>query len=222
MDEAIPAKSPVAFDEDVLLSVERDIFEPVDSESAAEQPQRPVFSGNSKEKKLQDQNLVQNPLMTAEQRSSLITARAVQLSKAFDTCKATNTNRYIYSVSPPSASYLKERFESLGLPSKNYQTPYYSKDADIPEMAKEYAGLTYRLKGGQGIATLTEWASNYELGQNSTGNLEFDTAGIGGWEYASHPPSVPEVWRSVATMKAQSTERTKSKLQSQVSDKVTD
>ena len=180
-----------------------------------------VFSGNLTEKISQDQNLVQSQILIAERRSSLITARAVQLSKAFDTCKATNTNRYIYSVFPPSVWDLKESFESFGLPNKTYQAPYYSKDADIPELAKEYGGLTYRLKGGQGITALTEWASNDELGQNSTSNLEFDSAGIGGWEYASHPPSVLEVRRSVATIDAQSTaRRIKSKLQSQASNQV--
>jgi hypothetical protein len=213
LDEAIPAKTPVTLDEGVLLSVEKE----VDSENAAEQP--PVFSGNLSETNSQDQNLLQSPILIAERRSSLITARAVQLSKAFDICKATNTNRYVYSVSPPSVSDLKESFESFGLPNKTYQVPYYSKDADIPEMAKEYGGLTYRLKGGQGIATLTEWASNNKY-QNSTSNLEFDTAGIGGWEYASHPPSVLEVRRSVATIDAQSTaRRTKNRLQSQASNR---
>ena len=199
-------------DEGVLFSVDKE----VDIENAAEQPH--VLSGNLSEKNSQDQILVQSPILIAERRSSLITARAVQLSKAFDTCKATNTNRYIYSVSPPSVPDLKESFESFGLPSKTYQAPYYSKDADVPEMAKEYGGLTYHLKGGQGIAALTEWASNNEFHQNSTSNLEFDSTGIGGWEYASHPPSAQEVRRSVASIDAQSTaERNKGKLQSQVS-----
>lgn len=217
LDEAIPISS-VTFDENVSLFVEKDIFETVDIENTTEHPQRPVFSGKLIEEDSQDQNLVQNLILTAERRLSLITARAVQLSKAFDTCKATNTNRYIYSVSPPSVSDLKESFESFGLPRKTYQAPYYSKDADIPVMSKEYGGLTHRLKGGQGIATLTEWAGNSEPGQNSVNNLEFDTAGIGGWEYASHPPSVLEVRRSVTIIDASSA-RTKSKLQSQVSIK---
>ena len=219
LDEAMPATFPVTLDEGVfllLLSTKKD----VDSENAAKQPQRPIFSDNLTENISQDQYLAQSPILTAERRSSLITARAVQLSKAFDTCKATNTNRYIYSVSPPSVSNLKESFESFGLPSKTYQAPYYSKDTDIPETAKEYGGLTYRLTGGQGIATLAEWASN-DLVQNSTSNLEFHTAGIGGWEYASHPPSMLEVRRSFATIDAQSTaRRTKSKLQSQASNQV--
>ena len=202
LDEAIPANPPVTSDEDV----------------PAEQSPQPVFSGYLTKKDSQDQNLAQNPMLTAEQRSSLITARAVQLSKAFDTCKTTNTNRYIYSVPPPSVSNLKESFESFGLPSKTYQAPYYSKDSDIPEIAKEYAGLTYRLKGGQGIATLTEWAINGELVPKSASNLEFDTAGIGGWEYASHPPSVLEVRRSFATINTQSTREIKRKLQSQVNN----
>ena len=219
LDEAMPAKSPVTLDEGVLMlmSVEKE----VDSENEAEQLHRPVFSGNLTEENSQEQNLVQSSILIAERRSSLITARAVQLSKAFDTCKATNTNRYVYSVSPPSVSDLKESFENFGLPSKIYQAPYYSKDTDIPEMTKEYGGLTYRLKGGQGIATLTEWASNDELNRNSTSNLEFDTAGIGGWEYASHPPSMLEVRRSVAAINAQSTaRRTKRKLQSQASNQL--
>ena len=218
LDEAMPAISPVSLDEGVLMlmSVEKE----VDSENEAEQPHLPVFSGNLTEKNSQEQNLAQSSILIAERRSSLITARAVQLSKAFDICKATNTNRYIYSVSPPSVSDLKESFLNFGLPSKNYQTPYYSKDTDIPEMAKEYGGLTYRLKGGQGIATLAEWASSDEVGQNPTSNLEFDSTGIGGWEYASHPPSVLEVRRSVATMDAQSKARTKIKLQSQASNQL--
>jgi len=220
LDEAVHAKSPVTLDEGVLLFL-LSVGMKVDSENVAEQPPPPIFSGNLTERNSQDQDLVQSPILIAERRSSLITARAVQLSKAFDTCKATNTNRYIYPVSPPSASDLKESFENFGLPSKTYQAPYYSKDTDIPEMAKEYGGLTYRLKGGQGIATLTEWASNDELGQNSTSNLEFHTAGIGGWEYASHPPSMLEVRRSIAKINAQSTaRRTKSKLQSQASNQV--
>lgn len=220
LDEARPANSPVTFDEDILLSVEKDTFETVDSGNAVKQSQRLVIS-NLTEKSSQDQNLVQNPTLTAEQRSSLITARAVQLSKAFNICNATNTNRYIYSVSPPSVSDLKESFESIGLPSKTYQAPYYSKDIDIPEMPKEYAGLTHRLKGGQGIATLSEWAINGGPGQNPACNLEFDTAGIGGWEYASHPPSVLEVRRSIATIDAQSKmKRAQRKLHSQVSNPV--
>ena len=220
LDKAIAAGSPVAFDEDILLSVEKDIFEAVDSKNtphAAEQSQRPVSSVNLTEKS-QGQNLSQNPILTAKQRSSLITARAEQLSKAFDACKATNTNRYTYSISPPPIWDLKESFESLGLPSKTYQAPYYSKDSDIPEVTKEYAGLMYRLKGGQGIATLSEWVINGGLNRSSTNNLKFDPAGIGGWEYASHPPSVLEVRRSIAIIDAQLARRTKIKLLSQVSN----
>jgi DNA polymerase zeta len=123
-------------------------------------------------------------------------------SRAFDTCKAANLNRYVYSPRAPTVSELKDQVQILGLPSKIYQVPYYSKDCDIPEASKEYAGLTYRLKGGQGISWLEEWSTN----QSPTSVLmsfekfELNCIGVGGWEYAGHPPSVKEVRRSLATL----------------------
>jgi len=134
-------------------------------------------------------------------RSSLISARAVQLSRAFESCKVPNSNQYTYTMVPPTASYLRESFEALGLPSKIYQPPYYSKDVDVPDSFKEYAGLVYRLKGGTGIAQLDEWSnSSFEhhsrLSKTSPPTY-LESAGIGGWEYASEPPSVKDVRRSL-------------------------
>jgi DNA polymerase zeta len=131
-------------------------------------------------------------VLSAKERMSLISARAVKLSRAFDTCKATNLNRYVYSVLPPSLLDLQECLQRFSLASKIYQAPYYSNDSDISEIPKEFAGLIYRLKGGQGIATLEEWSTNG--GVNSldvSHHLHAD--GIGGWEYAGLPPSVKEV-----------------------------
>jgi len=136
--------------------------------------------------------------LTAEDRSSLITAHAIEPSRAFNTCKTVNTNRYIYSLQPPTVSELRDQLQALGLPSKIYQAPYYSKDSDIPESTKEYAGLSYRLKGGQGIAWLEEW-STHPFGdkktsmQNNTTKIELNPLGVGGWEYASYPPGVIEI-----------------------------
>jgi len=123
---------------------------------------------------------------------SLINARAVKLSRAFDTCKATNLNRYVYSVPPPSLLDLQECLQRFGLASKIYRTPYYSNDSDVSEVPKEFAGLIYRLKGGQGIATLEEWSTNGAVGSLDVSHHP-NANGIGGWEYAGHPPSVKEV-----------------------------
>lgn len=149
--------------------------------------------------------------------SSVATALAIQPSRAFDTCKAINTNRYVYSLPPPTVSELRDRLQALGLPSKIYQAPHYSKDTDIPESSKEYAGLTYRLKGGRGIAWLEEWSTNPSetLVHKSTKNMELNPVGVGGWEYASHPPSAKEVRQSLALLPSTSIIR-KPKIRSQV------
>uniref|UniRef100_A0A8H7YAJ4 DNA polymerase n=1 Tax=Psilocybe cubensis TaxID=181762 RepID=A0A8H7YAJ4_PSICU len=135
---------------------------------------------------------------SAEERFLLIHARAVQLSKIHDTFKKASTNSYVYSLQPPTWSYLQSGLQSLCLPDKVYQAPYYSNDFDIPEHSREYAGLTYRLKGGQGIATLEDWSStepHNELVSNAASGLV--AAGVGGWEYASHPPSTKEIRQSI-------------------------
>jgi hypothetical protein len=149
--------------------------------------------------------------------SSVATVLAIQPSRAFDTCKAINTNRYVYSLPPPTVSELRDRLQALGLPSKIYQAPYYSKDTDIPESSKEYAGLTYRLKGGRGIAWLEEWSTSLSetLVHKSNKNVELNPVGIGGWEYASLPPSAKEVRQSLELLPSTSILR-KPKIRSQV------
>ncbi len=146
------------------------------------------------------------PALTAEKRFSLITARAVKLSAAFDHCKSTGSNQFIYSLNPPSSRTLSSEFKALGLPSKIYQAPFYSRDEDIPEQSKEYAGLVYRLKGGKGIASLEEWCANgHDLEQRqATAALQLNSIGVGGWEYANYPPSVKEIRRSLHLLDTES------------------
>lgn len=139
------------------------------------------------------------PALSAQQRSSLINSRAIKFSKIFDKFKTGSSNQYIYSLQPPSAKDLAVELKTLQLPSKIYQAPYYSKDEDIPELPKEYAGLLYRLKGGQGIATLEEWStSEYDHGSQHLKSIPpLEASGVGGWEFASHPPSVREIRNSL-------------------------
>ncbi|PPQ64420.1 hypothetical protein CVT26_002127 [Gymnopilus dilepis] len=127
----------------------------------------------------------------AMERASAIAARAVQLSKVFNTCKSANSNQYVYSSEPPTVLELEHELHQLGLPSRVYRTPFYSRDIDVPEHSKEFAGLTYRLKG-EGITSLEEWPTQ-AFDMVPSGQSCLNPVGVGGWEYASHPPSVKEV-----------------------------
>ncbi|KAI9063064.1 hypothetical protein FKP32DRAFT_1593035 [Trametes sanguinea] len=103
-------------------------------------------------------------------------------------------NVYIYSSAPPTSAELLESTDVVGIPSKVYRDPYYSKESDAPERPREYAGLVFHLKGGEGTATLEEWKSDVSVPAtigHPPGRLV--ATGIRGWEYASVPPSVRQV-----------------------------
>ncbi|KAH9049339.1 hypothetical protein EDB84DRAFT_1556197 [Lactarius hengduanensis] len=110
-------------------------------------------------------------------------------------------NAFVYNITPPLASELLSSLESRGLPSKLYQDPYYSKAEDVPERPWEFGGLVYRLKKGDGLGVLEEWESASTQESSKTTPAEdwnvfedrFDRTGVGGWEYASSPPSVREI-----------------------------
>jgi DNA polymerase zeta len=110
-------------------------------------------------------------------------------------------NAFVYNIAPPLASELLSSLESRGLPCKLYQDPYYSKAEDVPERPWEFAGLVYRLKKGDGLSVLEEWETTSAQESLKGAPVEdwnvfedrFDRTGVGGWEYASSPPSVREV-----------------------------
>jgi DNA polymerase zeta len=84
--------------------------------------------------------------------------------------------------------------DAYGIPSKIYTSPWYSREDDAPELPREYAGLVFQLKGGNGIRTLEEWQSSGVprlLGDASVTGSKLVRAG--GWEYAGAPPSVKEI-----------------------------
>jgi DNA polymerase zeta len=123
--------------------------------------------------------------------------------RAFSTqAKKDIKNAFIYAIAPPPASELLSSIESHGLPSKVYQDPHYSRAEDVPERPWEFAGLVYRLKKGDGLSALEDWVSastteplaeNTSAGDRNVFEDRFDRTGVGGWEYASAPPSVREV-----------------------------
>ena len=137
-------------------------------------------------------------------------------------------NAFVYAIPPPPASELLSGLESYGLPSKIYQDPHYSKAEDVPERPWEFAGLVYHLKKGDGLSVFEEWEPSSVVEQLEKNALSedrnvfedwFDRTGVGGWEYASAPPSVREVrkWLT-STTRAQPCEKPKSRSQASGED----
>ncbi|KAJ4484682.1 hypothetical protein C8J55DRAFT_26384 [Lentinula edodes] len=107
-----------------------------------------------------------------------------------------SNHTYMYSNPPPTTSQLLSTIEDFGLKSRIYRAPYYSNEKDAPLRPREYAGLVYNLKGGEGIALLDDWVSEFssqETSNNTFSNFLQGDLGAGGWEYAGAPPSVKEV-----------------------------
>ncbi|KAI0335271.1 hypothetical protein GY45DRAFT_1240755 [Cubamyces sp. BRFM 1775] len=103
-------------------------------------------------------------------------------------------NVYVYAYPPPTSAELVESTDQVGIPSKVYCDPYYSKESDAPERPREYAGLVFHLKGGDGIANLEEWkVTEGQSSLFSRSSATLDPTGVHGWEYAGVPPSVRQV-----------------------------
>jgi DNA polymerase zeta len=118
--------------------------------------------------------------------------KAVRQNLGFRTIKTVNLNRYIYEHAPPTTSDLIESLGDNNVASKIYRAPYYSRKGDVPDKSREYAGLVYHIKGGDGIASLEGW-KDVDLGQDVlplSSKVSATFEDIVGWEYASHPPSV--------------------------------
>ncbi|KAF9056176.1 hypothetical protein BJ165DRAFT_1522121 [Panaeolus papilionaceus] len=142
--------------------------------------------------------------------------RSILPSTAYQLCRASNDNRYEYHVRPPTRSDLRDSLPLFNLPQRVYQQAFYSRDVDIPDRTKEYAGLTYRLKGGQGIAHLEEWTSSPISDPSMCiASTALDPSGVGGWEYAHCPPSRKQVqqFRDKEFSKSRSKTRFRSQIE---------
>ena len=110
-----------------------------------------------------------------------------------------NHKRYEYAPKPPSVQELVATTDGHGIPNKVYQEVYYSKEADAPDHAKEYAGILFRIRGGTGLSTLEEWDGEDEtptpgLLKRQKGPLRLPRiVGVRGWEYNRCPPSRREI-----------------------------
>lgn len=132
----------------------------------------------------------------------------LRLSGSLQSSLASSSNAYIYSIPPPTKVQVMDTLDTYGLPSKIYQDPWYSKAIDAPDAPREYAGLLYHLKGGNGVSVLEEWSVDGSLstlkgkGRETANNLKRrrkSLAPSAGWEYASSPPSPREVRRWLTT-----------------------
>lgn len=149
----------------------------------------------------------------------IIEPSVFRLARSFTKKILPNANGYAYAVAPPTTSSLLGSLDGFNVPNKIYRAPYYSIPNDAPDKAREYAGLVYHLRGGD---YLEDWVATYdeeeELGKwPSRHNAQLDPAGVGGWEYASRPPSIKEVklWLASDDGKVQ-TKAPKLKMRSQV------
>ena len=110
-----------------------------------------------------------------------------------------NHKLYEYALKPPSVQELVATTDDHGIPNKVYQEVYYSKEADAPDHAKEYAGILFRIHGGTGLSTLEEWDGEDKtpvpgLLNRQKGPLRLPRiVGTGGWEYNQCPPSRREI-----------------------------
>ncbi|KAI1797881.1 hypothetical protein LXA43DRAFT_969080 [Ganoderma leucocontextum] len=118
-------------------------------------------------------------------------------------------NVYVYASRPPTSTELIGSTDRYGIPRKMYRDPWYSKETDAPERPREYAGLVFHLKGGEGIGNLEDWKSG-ESALSASGDpaRPLDPTGVGGWEYASTPPTVRQVRKWLKEQKGRLDART--------------
>ena len=163
-------------------------------------------------------------MLTPKSTPSIVPT-AVHSSSSFPVSMIINPNAYVYAVSPPSVSEIVGSMDEYAIPNKIYRDAYYSNESDAPDNPREYAGLLYHLKGGEGLNTLEEWMS--EKSKVVTSNAIAKTKGkgkvttryghitSGGWEYASCPPSHREIKKWLTTDAGRRPVK-KSKIPSQV------
>ncbi len=118
-------------------------------------------------------------------------------------------NVYVYASRPPTSAELIGSTDKCSIPSKIYRDPWYSKESDAPERPREYAGLVFHLKGGEGIGNLEDWKSG-ESASSASGEpaRPLDPTGVRGWEYAGIPPTVRQVRKWLKVQKGRLDART--------------
>uniref|UniRef100_A0A0W0G3I5 DNA polymerase n=1 Tax=Moniliophthora roreri TaxID=221103 RepID=A0A0W0G3I5_MONRR len=129
-------------------------------------------------------------------------------------------NGYVYSLPPPSPLSLQKTLVDYGLPDKLYRSPYYSDGRDVPTGPREYAGLTFELKGGDSLANVEEWiqeSTGMQYDENEPENPPVLSAtSYDGWEFAGLPPSVKQVKKWLLSADGARNDSKKSDFRSQI------
>ena len=131
------------------------------------------------------------------------------------TCAPANRRLYEYASKPPSVQGLVSTTDDHGIPDKVYQEVHYSREADAPDSAKEYAGVLFRIRGGTGLSALDEWDGEDNnsvpgLYKRKKGPFRLPKViGTKGWEYSQCPPSRKKIrsWLLEDPMQTKAAER---------------
>ncbi|KAI1825042.1 DNA polymerase family B [Xylaria intraflava] len=137
---------------------------------------------------------------------------SIERSKSVNTIDTGSTPRswarfYVFDRKPPSVTEVLSTMELYNRPNVIYQSPYYSKDKDVPLRTREYAGQEFRLEGnsvpflpdfdptGQSPASYgvkSERVSGYR-GDAEVYRKQRCECSLRTWEIAKPPPSFTEV-----------------------------
>lgn len=99
---------------------------------------------------------------------------------------------FSYRPQPPTTPDLLASLGHYNLPTKIYQSAYYSDENDAPEEPSEFGGLTFSLQGGRDIETLKEWVPTCRTLDFLPCDQYPEAPVAFGWEYAGSPPSYKE------------------------------
>ncbi|KAK7058956.1 DNA polymerase zeta [Paramarasmius palmivorus] len=129
-----------------------------------------------------------------------------------------SSNGYVYTFPPPSLLHLQKTMPDYVIPDRIYKVPFYSDERDAPLGPREYAGLTFELKGGDGLATLEEWASESSQSPHDEQWTEPISSDVyaGGWEFAALPPSVRQVKKWLCSVEGAYKDSLRSNFRSQI------
>ncbi|KAL1738666.1 ribonuclease H-like domain-containing protein, partial [Schizophyllum fasciatum] len=151
---------------------------------------------------------------------------SLSLSRASFDATPRQTRQFVYAIAPPTVTELLDTVDDYRIPTKIYRSPYYSKASDAPDHPREFAGLVYHLKGGSGLATLSEWDTGLRPAQTSKNDGSTGRIGtaplfkedVWGWEYAGVSPSPRTCRQWLRAQEAQGAESstTKVKFRSQI------